>query len=184
VATVRLWADHGVLQWNRALFRLIEERQLNLKDAARLLAMAHASGGDAMIGCFDAKYHYLFWRPVHAIRRADTDGNDATAANPSWAPVLGTPNHPEYPAAHTCHSAAVTTAIAAFFGTDEVGITVDSAVTGTSRAFARLSQAVADVGDARVLGGIHFRSAVEDGVTLGATVARFATTTNFTKSSP
>lgn len=183
-ATIRLWADHGIPQWNRTLFRLIGDRNLSLAEAARLMVMAHASGGDAMIGCFDAKYHYLSWRPIHAIRRADTDGNDATQPNSSWTPVLGTPNHPEYPAAHNCHSTAVTTAIAAFFGTDEVPITVNSLSTGEVRRFDRLSQAAGDVMEARILGGVHFRSAVEDGATLGTRVALFTTRTNFTRIAP
>ena len=83
-------ADHGVPQWNRVLLRLIDERDLNLVEAARLMAMAPAAGGDAMIACFDAKYHYRFWRPVHAIRRAGTDGNDGTAPDPT----LGPPGRP------------------------------------------------------------------------------------------
>lgn len=180
IATLRLWADHGVLQWNRALLRLIGERHLNLVEAARLLAMAHASGGDAMIACFDAKYHYRFWRPVHAIRRADTDGNAATASDPTWAPQIPTPNHPEYTAAHNCHSAAIAGAIGAFFDTDRVAITIDSMATGEVRRFDRLSYAVADVVEARILAGVHFRSSAEDGTTLGAKVARFVTRTHFT----
>ncbi|HEX2041638.1 MAG TPA: vanadium-dependent haloperoxidase [Acidimicrobiales bacterium] len=183
-ATVRVWADHGIPLWNRTLFRVIDDRDLSRLEAARLLVMAHASGADAMIGCFHAKYHHLFWRPVHAIRRADTDGNDATQANPSWTPVLGTPNHPEYPAAHNCHSTAVATAIAQFFGTEEVAITVDSVITGEVRTFDRLSEAVTDVVEARILGGVHFRSSAQDGAALGTDIARFATTTQFTRTSP
>ncbi|MCA1671567.1 MAG: vanadium-dependent haloperoxidase, partial [Actinobacteria bacterium] len=181
VATLRLWADHGVPQWNRVLLRLIDERALNLFEAARLLAMAHASGGDAMIACFEAKYHYRFWRPVHAIRRAGADGNDTTQSDPTWASQLPTPNHPEYPAAHSCHSTAIATAIGAFFGRDDVAITVDSQATGVNRRFDRLSDAVADVIEARILGGVHFRFSGEDGTTLGARVASFVTRTTFTQ---
>lgn len=180
-STVRLWADHGIAQWNRTLFRLVDERSLDIVEAARLMVMAHAAGADAMIACFDAKYHYTFWRPVHAIQRADTDGNPATNANPTWSPVLGTPNHPEYPAAHNCHSTAVAFAIASFFGSDQVTITVDSLSTGESRTFDRLSEAMDTVIEARILGGVHFRSATEDGAALGAEVARFAMATQFTK---
>ena len=166
------------------LIRLIEERDLNLFEAARLMAMAHASGGDAMIACFEAKYHYASWRPVHAVRRADTDGNAATAPIADWRPQNPTPNHPEYTAAHNCHSAAVATAIGAFFGTDEVAITVDSEVTGEVRRFDRLSDAVADVIDARVLAGAHFRFSGEAGTALGVSVARFVTRTEFTLKGP
>ncbi len=180
-SAVRLWADHGIPQWNRTLSRLITARDLNIVEAARLMVMAHASGADAAIACYDAKYHYRFWRPIHAIQRADTDGNPATEAEPEWQPLLGTPNHPEYPAGHNCHSTAVATAIGRFFGTDEVSITVDSLSTGEARTFARLSDAVRSVIEARILGGVHFRAATEDGTALGAAVARFATDTQFTK---
>jgi len=182
LATVRLWTDHGVPQWNRALFRLIDERHLDAVEAARLMAMAHAAGGDAMVACFEAKYHYMAWRPIHAIRRADTDGNPATVAVPGWDPVLRTPNHPEYPAAHNCHSTAIVTAIHAFFGTDQVPITVDSEATGQVRRFDRLSEAAGDVMEARILGGLHFRFSTEDGAALGTVVAQYATMTHFTKS--
>ena len=60
-----------------------------------------------MIACFDAKYHYWFWRPFQAIPQADTDGNPQTVADPSWRPLGATPNFPEYPSAHACHSTAV-----------------------------------------------------------------------------
>ncbi|MFN2503326.1 MAG: vanadium-dependent haloperoxidase [Acidimicrobiales bacterium] len=175
-AVARFWNDHGVAQWNGALHRLIDTHHLTLVQAARLLAMAHASGGDGMIACFAAKYEHRFWRPIHAIRRAGTDGNDRTAPDPTWTSLLPTPNHPEYPAAHTCHSGAVAAAITMFFGTDRVAITVDSRVTGETRHYDRLSAAIAQIIDARILGGIHFRFSGEDGATLGSRVGRFAST--------
>jgi hypothetical protein len=85
-----------------------------------MLAMAHVAGGDAMIACFDAKYFYWFWRPYQAIPRADADGNVATVPDLSWTPLRGTPNFPEYPSAHACHTTAVSTALQEFFGTDKI----------------------------------------------------------------
>ena len=125
---------------------------------ARMLAMAHVAGGDAMIACFDAKYHSWFWRPYQAIPLADTDGNPATIADPSWKPLGVTPNFPEYPSAHACHSTAVVTALDAFFGTDKVPFTLDSRVTGATRHYERLHDVVKDVDWARVLVGFHFRT--------------------------
>ena len=113
------------------MLRLAAARGLDLVQTARMLAMAHVAGGDAMIACFDAKYHYWFWRPYQAIPQADTDGNPATVADPSWRPLGATPNFPEYPSAHACHSTAVVEALDAFFGTDKVPFTLDSRVTGT-----------------------------------------------------
>ena len=115
--------------WNDGLLRLAAHRGLDLVQTARMLAMAHVAGGDAMIACFDAKYHYWFWRPYQAIPGADTDGNPNTTADPTWQPLATTPNFPEYPSAHACHSTAVVTALDAFFGTDKVPMTLDSRVT-------------------------------------------------------
>ena len=88
-----------------------------------------------MIACFDAKYHYWFWRPYQAIPLADTDGNPATVADPSWLPLGTTPNFPEYPSAHACHSTAVVAALDAFFDTDNVAFTLDSRITETTREY-------------------------------------------------
>jgi len=143
--------------------------------AARMLAMAHVSGGDAMIAGFEAKYHYLSWRPYRAIQRADEDGNPDTQPDPTWAPLRTTPNHPEYPAAHAFHSSALTTGLREFFGTDRVAFTLDSRVVGASppRNYQRLRDAVKDVAQARVLAGFHFRNSCQEGENLGRTVGRY-----------
>ena len=85
-AVAQFWTDHDIPQWNRNLLRLADAQGLTAIETARMLAMAHVAGADAMIGCFDAKYHYLSWRPIHAIRRAATDGNSHTAPDPAWQP--------------------------------------------------------------------------------------------------
>jgi hypothetical protein len=145
--------------------------------AARMLAMAHVSGGDAMIAGFEAKYHYLSWRPYRAIQRADEDGNPDTLPDPTWAPLRTTPNHPEYPAAHAFHSSAVATALQDFFGTDGVAFYLDSRVAGATprRDYARFHDAVKDVNRARVLAGFHFRNSTQEGENLGRAVGRFVT---------
>jgi hypothetical protein len=127
------WTDHDLRQWNEGMLRLAADRGLDLVQTARMLAMTHVSGGDAMIACFDAKYHYMFWRPAIAIPRADTDANPATEPDARWRPLRATPNFPEYPSAHACHSSAVVEAIEAFFGTDEVRFSLASEATGTTR---------------------------------------------------
>ncbi len=134
------WTDHDIRQWNDGMLRLAADTDhpLDLVQTARMLAMAHVAGGDAMIACFDAKYHYWFWRPYQAIPLADTDGNPQTVADPTWQPLRTTPNFPEYPSAHACHSTAVVEALDAFFGTDKVAFTLDSRVTGTTRTYDRL----------------------------------------------
>ncbi|HEY1279437.1 MAG TPA: vanadium-dependent haloperoxidase, partial [Acidimicrobiales bacterium] len=142
------------------------------------LAMAHVAGGDAMIACFDAKYHYWFWRPYQAIPLADTDGNPATTADPTWTPLGTTPNFPEYPSAHACHSTAVVGALDAFFGTDKVTLTLTSrapGVTNRTHTYDRLHEVVKEVDWARVEVGFHFRSSDLQGSTLGRKVARYVT---------
>jgi hypothetical protein len=169
----RFWTDHDIRQWNDGLLRLAEDRGLGLVDTARMLAMAHVAGGDAMIACFDAKYHYWFWRPFQAIPRADTDGNPATVADPTWRPLGATPNFPEYPSAHACHSGAVVAALDAFFGTDRVAFSLDSRATGTTQTYQRLRDVVKDVDWARVYVGFHYRSSDLVGSNLGRTVGRY-----------
>ena len=169
----RFWTDHDIPQWNRALLRLADARGLTSIETARMLAMAHVAGGDAMIGCFDAKYHYLSWRPLHAIHRADTDGNRHTVPDPTWQPLSSTPNHPEYPSAHACHTTAIAGALESFFGPGRLRFSIDSLVTGDTRDYDRFQEVVVDVNNARVWAGFHFRYAQEDGSTLGRKVARF-----------
>src|SRR6266550_4237229 len=167
------WTDHDLRQWNDGMLRLAADRGLGLVQTARMLAMAHVSGGDAMIAGFEAKYHYWFWRPRRAIPLADTDGNPATLADPTWLPLRTTPNHPEYPAAHAFHSSAVAEALRAFFGTDKVTFSLDSRVTATTRDYNRFHDAVKDVNLARTLAGFHFRNSCEEGSQLGRDVGRY-----------
>jgi hypothetical protein len=172
-ALARFWTDSDLPQWNRNLLRLAEARGLTAIETARMLAMAHVAGGDAMIGCFDAKYHYLSWRPLHAIQRADTDDNPLTVSDPTWQPLLPTPNHPEYPSAHACHTTAIAEALESFFGPGRTSFSLDSLVTGETRYYDRFKDVVEEVNNARVWAGFHFRYADEDGSKLGRKVARF-----------
>jgi len=169
------WTDHDVRQWNDGMLRLAGVRRLDLAQTARMLAMAHVAGGDAMIACFDTKYHYWFWRPYQAIPLADTDGNPKTVPDPSWTPLGTTPNFPEYPSAHACHSTAVVKALDAFFATDKIPFTLDSRVTHTTREYKRLHNIVKEVDRARVLVGFHFRDSDLQGSWLGGKVGRYVT---------
>ncbi len=152
----RFWTDHDLRQWNDGMLRLAADphHPLDLVQTARMLAMAHVAGGDAMIACFDAKYHDWFWRPYQAIPQADTDGNPDTVADPGWKPLGTTPNFPEYPSAHACHS-------------------TDSRITGTTREYDSLHDIVKDVDWARVLVGFHFRNSDLQGSALGRKVGRY-----------
>jgi hypothetical protein len=141
-------------------------------DAARFMAMISVIYADSLIACFDAKYHYAFWRPVTAVRAGDTDGNDATDGDPIWSPALpATPNHPEYPSAHSCVTPAGGRVIARFLADEQIDYTVPSLTGLGDRFFARAGDLEDEVGNARVWGGIHFRSAVEDGAKIGKKTA-------------
>jgi hypothetical protein len=174
----RFWAEHTAVHWNRNLRQLAAAAQLDTVNTARMLAMVHVASADATVGCFDAKYRFLLWRPVHAIRRADTDGNPRTAPDVTWNALLNV-NHPEYPSAHSCWTQAVTDTLAHFFGTDEVAFELDSTVTGTIRQYARFSEVAEEVQDARVWAGIHFRFSTDDGAEIGRQVARLVTRNHF-----
>jgi hypothetical protein len=162
-----------MVQYARAVRNLSFARRLDLDDTAELMARAFVSAGDAAIGCWEAKYHFYFWRPVHAIQRAATDGNPDTAADPTWT-HLAAGNHPEYPSGHACVTSGLTHGIAGFFGTDRVAMDIDSTVTLTEHEFHRLGEVRDEVKVARIYGGLHFREAMEDGERLGRRAAREA----------
>jgi hypothetical protein len=173
------WTDHDIRQWNDGLLRLAGHRGLDLVRTARLLAMAHVAGGDAMIACFDAKYKYWFWRPYQAIPGAEQDRNPMTAADSTWQPLGVTPNFPEYPSAHACHSSAMATVLEHVFGDDRIPFTLDSRITRITRRYARFHDVITDVNTARVLIGFHFRNSDEEGAALGRNVARYVTSHRF-----
>jgi hypothetical protein len=168
----RFWAESAAIQSPRTLRALAIEKGLGLVETARMLALVHVAGADGLLACFDAKYHYLFWRPVHAIQRADTDGNPATEPDPTWTSLLNV-NHPEYPSAHSCWTTPMTDALAAFFGTDKVALSMDSTVTGTTHYYARLNDVAKEMYDARVWAGLHFRTSMLEAAWIGRKVARY-----------
>jgi hypothetical protein len=140
---------------------------------AHLLAVLDVAMADAGIGCWDAKYFYVFWRPVTAIPLADTDGNPATVKDSGWSPLFATPAHPEYPSGHSCVSGAAGVVLADEFG-EHAHFTADSdTMLGVTRSFKSFSSALEEVKNARIFAGIHFRSATEDGQKLGQDVAEF-----------
>jgi len=149
------------------------QRRSSTLENARLLALLNLAIADAAIGCWEAKYTYVFWRPVTAIPLADTDGNPATAADPTWAPLFATPAHPEYPSGHSCVSGAAAGVLADYFGDSTRFRVISDVMPGVARSFDRFSDALVEVQNARIFAGIHFRSATRDGQTLGASVAEF-----------
>ena len=151
----------------------------NVADAARLMAFIYVVHADAIGACFEAKYHYQAWRPMSAINLADTDGNDATRIDATWTPVLPTPNHPEYPAAHSCTSGGLGETLLRYYGTHNVAYTWDSKATGTTRTYATTDALNDESQIARIAGGMHFRYATLAGVELGKQVAQWVAAHSF-----
>jgi len=175
----RFWSDNPPLQWNRAWRALSQAKGLGLAENARYFAMLASASADALIACWDAKFFYNFWRPVTAIRAGDSDGNPKTMPDPAWIGLIVTPPHPEYPAAHGCFSGASTATLKDFFGTDEGGFWIDSNVAGLAnpvRTYFRFSDALAEVAEARIYGGMHYRNSTRIGANIGKQVSRFTTT--------
>ena len=175
--TAAFWSTNSVSQFNGAFRQMVADRHLDAMGAARLFAMGNMVGADALIACFDAKYHYVFWRPQYAIPRGSTELHSATGGDSAWKPMLPTPNHPEYPAAHGCLTAAEARTLAAFVGSDRINATLSSNLPKLSRperTYAHADEMVGDMSNARVWGGLHFRHSVDVGADLGSKVASWA----------
>ena len=176
----RFWAEAPVQQARGAFRKFVTDRELDAADAARFMAMVSVTYADGLIACFDAKWHFKFWRPITAIRAGDTDGNDATAGDPAWATLLAaTPNHPEYPSAHSCITPAAGLVVARFLGTPEIDFTIPSLTGLGDRHFDRADDLTYDVSNARIWGGIHYRFSVEDGATIARKTASYVLAHNF-----
>ncbi len=171
------WAGNTALYWNRIASQISADRSLSLSENAHLFGLLNVTMADAGIACFDSKYRYVFWRPITAIRAGDTDGNPSTDPDPAWTPWLdffpsGTPAHPEYPSAHSSFSGSAAFVLAAEFG-DATPFNVTSEIRPGTRSFPSFSAAVEEIADARVFGGIHFRTSCVRANLLGQAVADY-----------
>ena len=155
---------------------LAAQQHFSAVETARMLALVNMGIADAIIGCWDAKYTYSSWRPVTAIQLADTDGNDATAPDSAWTPLIVTPPFPEYPSAHSCASGAATHILSQSFGEETSFDVVSNAMPGVTRKFHNFSAALSEIVNARIYGGIHFRTACVDGTALGIAVGDYVAT--------
>ena len=179
-AAATFYSENPTLQPHLSLRKFVTDRNLGVAESARLFAMASVAFTDSLVACFEAKYHYAFWRPSTAIRAGATDGNDATIADPAWEALLANPNHPEYPSAHACLTTTEALVIKEFAGSDRIEYTKPSLVADRpARHYVTAEQLIAEVGNARVWGGIHYRSAVEDGTLIGRQVFANLVATRF-----
>ena len=169
-------AGNPVGFWNPVATRLMSDTPHSLLENARLFALLNMGLADAIIGCWDAKYTYDSWRPITAIRLADTDNNPATSPDVNWTPLIVTPPFPEYPSAHTCVSSAAARILSASFGENAPITVTTNGMPGVARYFSSFTAALDEVKNARVFGGIHFRTACNDGQALGNAVGDFVLT--------
>jgi hypothetical protein len=156
------WQSNTPLTWNRVAAQISAERGLSFHENVHLFALLNVTMADAVIACWDSKYRYSFWRPITAIEEGLTPAD----ADPTWEPWLdffppGTPAFPEYPSAHAAISG------------ENTSFTVTSESRPGTRSFPSFSSAISEIADARVFGGIHFRTSCVIGNTLGSTVADY-----------
>jgi membrane-associated phospholipid phosphatase len=160
--------------WNQIAQEVAQERGDSLVQDARLFALLNLAQADASFAVWDAKYTYNFWRPVTAIRAADTDGNPDTAPDAAWTSFKGTPPFPSYVSGHSGHSAAAAAVLAAYFETDAVPFTLSTdSLPGVTRSYPSFSAAAHEVSDSRVFAGIHWRFDVAAGEALGYEVGNY-----------
>jgi membrane-associated phospholipid phosphatase len=174
------WADGAGTEtppghWNSIAQYVAAKLGNTLGQNARLFALLNIAMADAAICAWDAKYINEFWRPVTAIRNADSDGNPATVADATWTSFIGTPPFPDYVSGHSTFSGAASTVLALFYGTDSISFAAGSdALPGVTRQFASFSAAAREAAVSRLYGGIHFRAANDDGLAGGISIGEWA----------
>jgi hypothetical protein len=177
-ATLATWASANPFPaLNRSLREIAVKRHLSTSQQARLFVMTSMSTADSLIACWENKDHWLFWRPQTAIQLADTDGNPATVADPSWTSLIPTPGYPDPPSGFNCLVSGMMNAARAYFGTNSM--TFDMTSVGTTpitRHYTRFTGPINDAINGRVLVGLHFRRADVQGAWLGQKVARYLST--------
>ncbi len=172
----RFWYEGSVQGWNRIARLVAGQRSFDRWEHARLFALLNAAMADGYIAGADTRYLYNFWRPVTAIRAGDSDGNDATAGDPTWETFMNTPPLPDYPSTHSVLGGAAAVVMSRFFGTDQLSFTMTSGspFAGITRSFKGFSEAQEENGDSRVYSGIHFRNSTVAGILQGEQIGRQA----------
>ena len=168
------WVEGSPQGWNRIARTLAARSGLDLWQSARLFGLLNLASADAYIADFENKYFYEFWRPISAIRAADTDGNPETIADPNWDSLVGTPPAPDYPSGHSGQGGAMSEVLARFFGDAVSFSTTSTTQPGVTRSFTSFSQAAQENGNSRIYIGFHFRHAVTEGIKLGTRVGTVA----------
>ena len=178
----QFWSDFSYTMtppghWNVIAQDVAKKKKMSLAENARLFALLNIALADAAIVAWDAKYTYNFWRPVTAVRQADTDANAHTERDSEWKSLLITPAFPEYVSGHSTFSGAAAAVLTEFFGTDAVHFEVTSdSMPGVIRSYDSFAKAAEEIGRSRIYGGIHFRSADVEGRKAGAALGEYVAT--------
>jgi len=178
------WLESSPLAWNRIARSVSASQGLDLWENARLFGLLNMALADGYVGSWDAKFYYRFWRPVTAIQTADTDDNPRTEADPTWTPLQPTYPMPDHASGHATEGGAAAEVLMRFFGTDDIAFSACSLTlpagstcsdaTPVVRSYESFSEAADENGVSRILVGIHFRNAVEEGIQHGRKIARRA----------
>jgi hypothetical protein len=172
-ATALFYSGNAIVQFNAGLRDQVATRDLDLVDAARLLAAVTLTQADTAIAVWNAKKKYPLWRPSTAIQLADTDGNPATEAQPSWQPLVANPNYPDWVSGYSAQAAAFGVSLSRMVGDHIDAHLISTAVPGATRTYATREPLQQDVVNGRMWLGVHFLSADVEGATLGRQVANF-----------
>jgi len=173
----RFWTITGPQSWGPIVRQLAGAPGRTLSQNARLFALVEMATADSYIAVFDAKYTFNFWRPITAIRNGDLDGNDATARDAGWEPLVDTPLHPEYPCAHCINSRAARAVLEAEFGTGAVSSTLtmtSPTAPGVVRKWSSIGDYAEEVSVARIYGGLHYRNSTVVGKAMGKKIGDLA----------
>ena len=165
-----------VATWNETLRSIADAHVPDIGDKARLFALANIAAADALITCWDSKYHYSFWLPETAIREGDNDLNRRTVGDPTWLPLVTTPPYPDYTSGFNNLSGSITGILELYFGTDEFEFSILSPSAGLTvnpRQYHHFSEAAQEVVEVRILQGIDFRFADEQARRQGRRVAHW-----------
>jgi MYXO-CTERM domain-containing protein len=184
-AIARFWAQQTHVPFNAIARSLSLRHKLSVDQNARLFALLNLAIADSRIAVWNAKYKYQAWRPITAINDQTDDGNSDTVpfpapalpTDPTWIPLLETPNHPEYPSGHSGTGAAAAGVLSYWFGNDAAFTMGSDSYLGFTRSFTSFAQAAQENANSRIYGGIHFRYANEAGIKLGYEIAERVTST-------
>jgi hypothetical protein len=178
------WLESSPLKWNRIARTVSADRGLDLWENARLFGLLNMALADGYIAMVDSKNHYNYWRPITAIRTADTDGNPDTIVDLTWTPLVPTPPNQDYVSGHSIEGGAGAEVLKQFFGSDQISfddcsVTLPAGSTCSDpapvlRSFTSFSEAAAENAYSRILVGFHFRKSIEEGIKYGEKIGQRA----------